>query len=97
MMEREAFLMKPKHQCHLSQRGEWVYGVQSLKEWRLLYESVFSLIDKWTSTLKNGGKRSFFYETKESMSLIPISRMSLWCPIMKKKKIIMWIYFCLNW
>ena len=29
MMEREAFLMKPKHQCNLSQWGEWVYGAQS--------------------------------------------------------------------
>ena len=32
MMEREAILMKPKHQSHLSQWGEWVYGAQSWKE-----------------------------------------------------------------
>ena len=35
-MEREAFVMKPKHQCHLSQWGEWLYGAQSWKERRLL-------------------------------------------------------------
>ena len=29
---------------------------------------------------KNSRKRSLFYETKASMSFIPISKMSLWCP-----------------
>ena len=76
MMEREPFLMKPKHQCHSSQWGEWVYGPQSWKEWRLLDESMFALIDKWILTLKNGGKRSFYYETKASMSFVTIRRMS---------------------
>ena len=32
MIEREAFLMKPKHQCYLSQLGEWVYDAQSWKK-----------------------------------------------------------------
>ena len=32
MVERQAFLMKPKHQCHLSHRVERVYGAQSWKE-----------------------------------------------------------------
>ena len=41
---------------------------------------------------KIGNKRSFSYETKASISLIPKRRMYLWCPIMKKKGIIMWIH-----
>ena len=36
MEERDAFLMKPKHQCHLSQWEEWGYDSQSWKEKRLL-------------------------------------------------------------
>ena len=31
MMQTKAFLMKSKHQCHLSQYGEWVYGAQIMK------------------------------------------------------------------
>ena len=85
MMEREAFLMKPKHKSQLSQKGEWVYGAQSWKKKRLLYESVFVTIKKWTLILKNGGRRSFAYETKATMSFIQMSRTSLWCPIMEKK------------
>ena len=91
-MEREAFLLKPKHQLHLSQWREWVYGAQLWKERRLLCEFMFVLNGKWTLTLKNNGKRSFSYETKASMSFIPIRRMSLWCPIMKRKEIITWIH-----
>ena len=47
-IERKAFLMEPKHQCHLSQQGEGVYGSSSLKEMRLLHESMFIPIDRWT-------------------------------------------------
>ena len=32
MMGRKAFLMKPMHQCHLSQWGECIYGAQSWKK-----------------------------------------------------------------
>ena len=97
MIERKSFLMKPKHQCHLPQWEEWVYGAQSWKERGLLYEFMIVLIDKWTLTLKNNGRRSFSYETKASISFIPIQRMTLWCPIMKTKEIIMWIHVCPNW
>ena len=48
MVERKSFQIKPKHQCHLSQWGEWVCGAQSWKERGLNYESVFVPIDKWT-------------------------------------------------
>ena len=37
---------------------------------------------------ENGGNRSFSYETKASISLIPMSRMRLRCPIMKKKRLL---------
>ena len=40
---------------------------------------------------KNGGKRSFSYETKASISFIPMKRTNLWCPIIGRKEIITWI------
>ena len=46
---------------------------------------------------KIGNKRSFSYETKASISLIPMRRMCLWCPIMKRKEIIMWIHVYPSW
>ena len=46
---------------------------------------------------KIGNKRSFYYETKASTSLIRMRRMCLWCPITKKKVIIMWIHAYPNW
>ena len=49
---REVFRMNPKHQYHLSQRGERVYDAQSWNEMRLLYESTFILIEKRTLILK---------------------------------------------
>ena len=53
----------------------------------------------WTTYFnsKIGNKRSFSYETKASISLIPLRRMCLWCPIMKRKEIIMWIHVYPNW
>ena len=46
---------------------------------------------------KKDNKRSFSYDTKASISLIPMRRMCLWCPIMKRKEIIMWIHIYRNW
>ena len=63
--------------------------VLDLEKRRLLYESVFVLIGKQTLILKNGENKSFLKETKASMSFIPMSRMNLWCPINKRKDIIM--------
>ena len=74
-MEGEDFLLNVKHQCHLFQWIEWVYGAQHWKETRLLYESMFVLIFKWTFALKNGEKRSFSFETKASIIFIPMRRM----------------------
>ena len=46
---------------------------------------------------KSDNKRSFSYETKASISLIPKGRMFLWCLITKRKEIIMWIHVYSNW
>ena len=46
---------------------------------------------------KNGNKKSFSYETKVSISFIAMRRMCLWCPIMKRKEIIIWIHVYPNW
>ena len=45
---------------------------------------------------KNGRKWYFSYQTKPWISFIPIRRMRLWCLIMKRKEIIMWIHVCRN-
>ena len=58
---------------------------------------MFVQIDKGTLIQTKDRKRSFSYETKSSMSFISIRRTSLWCPIMKRKEIIMWIHVCPNW
>ena len=61
---KKSFLMKPKHQYHLSQQGESVNGAQSWKERRLLCESVFIPIDKWTLTLKMMEREAFLMKPK---------------------------------
>ena len=52
MVEWKAFLMKPKHQCHLSQLQEYVYCSSLWKERRLFCESVFAQINRQTLILK---------------------------------------------
>ena len=97
MMESEAFSTKPKHQCHLSWWVGQAYGAQAWKEKRLLCESVFVPIDKWTLIVKNGRKWSFSYESKTSISFILMRGKCLWCPNMKRKEIITWICVYSNW
>ena len=46
---------------------------------------------------KIGNKKGLYYETKASISLIPMRRTCLWCPIMKRKEIVMWIHVYRNW
>ena len=46
---------------------------------------------------KIGSKRSFYYETEPSISLISTRRMCLWFSIMKRKEIIIWIHVYPNW
>ena len=52
MEEKKVFILKPKHECHFSQWRECVYGAQSWKEKRFLYESMFIPLERWTSILK---------------------------------------------
>ena len=75
MVGSEVLLMKSKHQYHLSQWGECVYGSQSWKKKRLLRESVFILFDKWNLILKNGVKWSFSCEAK---AIIHLSEWGEW-------------------
>ena len=69
MVGSNVFVMKPKHQYHLCQWEECVYGAQSWKERRLSCESMIIPIDKWTLILKKGGKSSFSYEIKATIHL----------------------------
>ena len=95
ILKRVVFLVKPKPQHHLSQWGECVCGAQSLKQRRLLCKSEFIQL-KNEFKYKNGKKRSFSYETKALTSSIPMRRIRLWCQIMKRKEIILWIRVCQN-
>ena len=64
MVERDVFLMKPKHECHLSQWGECVYDAQSQKEKRLLCETIFVEIGQRTVILKMVEKEVFLVKPK---------------------------------
>ena len=61
---REDVLKKPKHQYRQSQRGERVYDAQSWKERRLLCESMFIPIERWTWILKMVGNQVFLMKSK---------------------------------
>ena len=64
MVEIEVFPMKPKHQYHLSKWGDCVYGAQSCKERRLLCETRFIVIERWTSILKMIEREVFLMKPK---------------------------------
>ena len=68
-----------------------------MKRKGILCESMFVLIDKQNLTLKTDGKRSFSFETKASISFILMKWICLWCLVMKKKEIILWICVYPNW
>ena len=67
------------------ERKEIVMWIHVYPNWKTYFNS------------KIGNKRSFYYETIASISLIPMRRMCLWCPIMKRKEIIMRIHVYPNW
>ena len=69
MVEREVFLMWPKHQYLLSQWGEMYWWCPIMKKRQLLCGSMFIPIDRRTLILKNGWKWNFFDETKASIHL----------------------------
>ena len=63
------FALKPKIQYHLSQRGECVYGAQSWKDRRFLYESMSIPIEKRNSILKMVIKEAFLTKPKPQYHL----------------------------
>ena len=88
VVKRDVFPMKPKLQYHFSQWGKCVSGAKSCKEGRLLCESLFVQFKKWILILKMVERKSFSYETKASVPFIPMKKLCLWCPIMKKKTLL---------
>ena len=52
MVEKKAFLLKPKHWYLVSQWKEHDCATQSQKEWILIQESKFVLFDRWASSKK---------------------------------------------
>ena len=64
MVERKAFLIKPKHHCHLFQWEECVYSAKSWKERGLLLVSIFVPIDERTLISKNGEKKLFLWKQR---------------------------------
>ena len=64
MAIRKVFLMKPKHQYHLSQGRERVYDAQSWNEMRLLCEFEFIPIERRTSILKLVTRVAFLMKSK---------------------------------
>ena len=72
MVERKAFHMKPKQQFIYPNEQNELMAPNHGKKRKSLRESIFIKIDKQNLILKNGGKRSFSYETKASISFILI-------------------------
>ena len=66
--------------CSIMKRKEIVTWIHVYPNWKMNFNS------------KNGKKRSFSYEKYASISLIPMRRICLLCPIMKITEIIMWIH-----
>ena len=64
MPKEDFFLTKPKHEYHLSQRGDSVYGLSLRKERRLLCESLVVQIDERTLILKMVGNKVFLTKQK---------------------------------
>ena len=58
-----------KASTHLSQKGEWNYGAQSLKEWRLLCKSMFILVERWMLIQKLVGIEVFLTKPKHQYHL----------------------------
>ena len=74
-----SFSYETKALIHLSQRVEKSCGAQSIKERKLLHESVFTTFNRWTLIQKKEGsevflikqKRQFIYPNKENEFMEP--------------------------
>ena len=64
MIERDGFLVKPKHQYHLFHQGECVFDAQSWIEKRLLCESMFIPTERQTSIVKMVIRQVFVMKPK---------------------------------
>ena len=95
-MEKQVFLLKPKHQNHLSQLGECDYGAQSWRESRLLCESLFIPIQRQTSILKMVEREVFLMKPKPQNHLSQQGNVFI-VPNQKRKEIIIWIHVYPNW
>ena len=62
--------------CPIIKRKEIIMWIYDYCNWKTNINSKF------------GRKRSFSFETKASISFIPIKRICFWCPIMKKKRLL---------
>ena len=71
--------------CPIIKRKEIIMWIRVYPNWKMNFNS------------KNGRKRSFSYETKASISIIPTRTMNIWCPIIDRKEIIMWNQVYPNW
>ena len=71
--------------CPIMKRMEITMWIHFYPNWKTNFNS------------NNGNKRSFSYETNASISFILSRRMCLWCPILKRKEIIIWIHVYPNW
>ena len=74
MVERKAVLANPKHQCRVSLYEEHDYSANNKK-----IEIIVSIQDFLISQMnfeytKNGGKKSYSFKSKASISCIPIRR-----------------------
>ena len=58
MAQREDFCYETKSSTHLSEWVEWICGVQSLKERRLLSEFVFISVDRRTLIQEKVGSKA---------------------------------------
>ena len=96
MVEKEVFLLKPGDQYHLSYWGECVYGAQSIKKDIIVWIYVYPI---WQMNFdsKKLWEVKFFLWNQSINSFIPMRRMNLWSPIIKRKMIIMWIHVYPNW
>ena len=72
--------------CPIMKRMEIIMWIHVHPNWKTNFNSKNSR-----------NRRSFFFETKALISLIPMRIMCLWCPILKRKEIIIWIHIYPNW
>ena len=92
----KAFLIKPKHQCHLSNE-ENVFMVPNHEKKGIITASMFVTTDRIMLIPKIEGKKSFSHQAKVSMPSIPMRRMCLRHPFLRKKRLICaFMFFMIN-